>query len=350
MPKIFNRNFNKLPKPPRLSKIPKPSTWIIILLIFIALGIIVSSFLRIITPQQPVPVIPKSEISTTNSERGATQFNNIVFEGEFSEITQPLNIYQATINNIKSTDLMNIAIKTMMEKYYLQEVYSENGLVIYANKDYDLSIDYNINELNFSNRSSGEPPVLNSNSALQSALDFVNFLSPDSELHPINHQIKYFAGNLHLKPASKIDANIIEIPFSYFFDQLPLYLNHETDAPVTIMVDGTNQIQKLVFKAVILNSQVLASAPPITIANALINVNEHKIGSLIRVIENSPTPLSLDVVQQGTLTEAALEYRFDAELKLIYPFYRFEGTFVDNNGQAFQGTLITPATTVDVSN
>ena len=333
-----------------MKKSIKNLNWIKLLLIFSAIGIVIGSLFRILTPQEHTPTLPETQTALVNPDGTKSEFQNITFEGTHLAPEQELGVYQAILSEAKTKTALNAAIERLASHHQLKEIYTDTTSSIHTGELYTLLIDFTSNEINFSKDSLETTVIPGLEASLEKAANFLYFVLPETNFRPIPQQVKYYGGELHLVPLPKQEASIVEIPFSVLVDQLPVFYHQEIDAFARVFVDGNGQVQKAVIRPISLEYELATSFTPITIEEALVGINQKNIGSIIRTAADNPTPVSLEEIKNGILKSTNLEYRIDPALNLIYPCYRFEGNFIDKNNQKFEGVLITPAIAIEDRN
>ncbi len=322
----------------------KNMSWLKILLIFVCLGIVISAFFRILTPQEePSPEIPISQMVSESPEGVVSKFGNISLDTDFSPDTKNLGIYQLNILQDKSGQMSAQAVEKIISHHQLQLTHSGRETLVYGSNEHTLFVNPDTNKINFSKNNSQPEGRVDYEQAVEAASNFLEFALPDNKLKPIVNSVNYYHGELHLHPTTKNKAKFIEIPFSYYIDELPVYYFKEIKPQAVILVDTENQIEKAVLQPIYFEYEQSTTFSPITAEKAVELINQQNVAAFIKKDEDTPTPLSLEEIQEGRITQVKMEMRADPELKLIYPCYRFDGYFVDNNNQEFEATLITPA-------
>ena len=318
----------------------KNKHWLKILLFMIAFFLIIGAIISLFTPQKTK--ISFKEAPLQNVDFSSSNFENIVFEGEFNPPTNEFEIYsyQSQHNDIQQL------IALLKNKFQLEPSdYSEN---LYLGNEYTLSHSPVENSVALSlNQSSNTNAFVDRSLALDRTSEFLEQILPKNQYSLLNSQTKYYSNQGHLSPSSPLNATLIEFQFFYQFDDTPVFMANATEAPVKIMVNNQLQIQRAIIAPVELIFQPVGQRALISVQDAVDNINNHSLGALIKIAQEKIEPIALASIDSGVLKEVALEYRVDPTNNLIFPFYKFEGEFVNNKNEIFWAYLITPAVVVE---
>lgn len=308
--------------------------------IVVCAALILSSVFRLLTPQEPT--IPLTPFITSNFDGSKTQFSNISFSGD--EITLP-----ATLPLVQITNQANAQTIT-------NQIINTYGLIQTSEGFWKSDLGYSMTK----NQYTGEyrffipqPPTSNTTRLAEQDL-ISNAEAKLKEILPTTNTpiaveteyIRYFANSIEsYEEVSPVDAGYASIPFSYSFggypyrfDKIP-YSNFE----VGINMDGG--VKYISFFPQFFDSQVVSEKTLIPIEEATTNISEQKasITTFQYVNENDIRELNLNSLQQVNLTEIEVQYRLDLSLNMLYPFFAFSGTAVDQNNNQLRVQIITPA-------
>jgi hypothetical protein len=311
--------------------------WPFLLVVFFFVGLLITFILRLITPSEVV--IPKSEFITTNSTGDSTNFDNIRFTGNF--ILPVASLPLLTIQPSQTT--LDYVREQLIENYQLDQVVGVSGL--WRGKTHVLSYnEYEDEFIFYKNIAPDDSLIQESQSAIRSATTFVQATFPNLSLVAQLENIIYFQGLEELEETTPAQASAVQVSFTYFEEGVPVYLEHEKTATITVIINSFYEVQKVVFQPHFIN--IVPSKQKINLIDlgtALENINQRNEASIISAFETEAGLFSLEQVKSGTLTSATLEYRGDLENNFAYPFYRFSGELTNQAGQTIQAEIITPA-------
>jgi len=311
--------------------------WVTILLVFSLVGLIATAIFRLITPTEPVA--PKTEFITTNQAGGSTSFNNIRFTGSPPSPIESLPL--ATIQPSQTT--LDYVREQLIANYQLQQVVGISGL--WSGNTHTLSYNEEADEYLFYALDTLEDSLLTEpNLAIENAQAFVRATFPNLPLVAQRESVTYFQGLEELEETTRSEAMALEISFAYAVENIPVYIGHQRTAPITVVVNSLNEIQKVVFQPHFLTiTPAEELSKVIDLSAALESINNRDEASIVSAYETTTGVFSLAEIQDGALDSVRLEYRADLESGLAYPFYRLTGELVNTDGQTIQAEIITPA-------
>ena len=311
--------------------------WLVLLIVFTLISLLITFVLRIITPQETI--VPKTKFITTTTADGSVAFNNIRFVGTFTPSINSLPL--ATIQPSQTT--LDYVKEQLIETYELNQVVGFSSL--WRGEAYTLSYDEHIDQfLFYKNVVPKNTLIQEPNRTIKSAENFVSTTFPNLALTPQKEKITYFQGLEELTETTALNATAVEIPFTYAIEGIPVYLAHDRTMPITVIVNSTYEIQKVVFQPDFVDViPAKQKTNLIDLGTALENINNHNEASIIAAFEKETGIFTLDEVVEGTLNTAQLEYRADLETGVVYPFYHFAGTVINQTNQTIQAEIITPA-------
>jgi hypothetical protein len=106
-------------------------------------------------------------------------------------------------------------------------------------------------------------------------------------------------------------------------------------------------IQKAAISPIYLQPELLFTTKLLSPQEVVDKINQNDNAAIIVISQEEIIPHEITDIQSGTLKTVKLEYRFDNQLKLIYPFYRFSGDLTNNQNQLITADIISPAIAVD---
>ena len=273
--------------------------------------------------------------------------SKITYVGDYQPEIIQVGVYkqdQASANQL--IELQKI-VQKLVERYNLEVIDESKENITYISQEHVLFIDLENKEIKFSRINSPESTnIVSQKKAISTAKEFLRLVLPEQNLYPITENIQFFIGSHQLALADPTQATAVEVPFSYLIENFPLYEEGAINPFVLILVNSNLQVQKLEVRASITTPEQVFATTLITLDEALANINQKKDGSFIEYLEtdqfltSAPT---LESIRQGMTDSVKIEYRIDSKLNLIYPFYRFEGEFINQENILFNGEIITPA-------
>lgn len=321
----------------------KKRRWLIYFAIFLALLLIISAILSALTPDQPK--IPPSELNSTAEQKPETIYQQISYEGGYPEFPSVLPIAQARVADIK-TELIN----QFMNRFNLK-VNEPNILWVSDEASLNAVGEFLI-FTNYNTRgSTGESKTLSATEGIEVAYKFLQNYLPQYNVVPIrqevlltqNRAIEYRRNLSESTENQPESAEMAIIPFSYSLANYPIYYQDDRLPFVEIIVTADSGVTKATFQTRGLKYETTTEIPLISIDQAVANIQQNNQATIITYETNYAQELNLATIQTGILNAVQLEYRVDEENQLIYPFYRFEGEFINQDGLELTGQLITPA-------
>lgn len=304
------------------------------LVVSVILIIIVTYIIQLLTPPVASPVV-ESTIVTQNFDQTTSDLSAITFSGNELNITSPAKI-------VKTSPVINesVLVNTVIETLQLQQV-SEG---IWENDSWKLLHVKNPGYYELLNKKKTDSfKTVEKNQAINLAQNFVVNTLKVQNHSPIDQSLTFYSGLVELKETNEFKANIIQIPFSYTVDGYPVYVGQQQALPIRIMVNSNQEITKVTFNPLPFEYAALENVNPISVDQAVNNMNEKNLGSFIYAYKPEFTAVDLSSAITGTLKTVSFEYRYDEQKQTIYPFYRFTGTLQENNGTPFEAEIITPA-------
>lgn len=318
----------------------KNRNWLWILLVFTLIGLVLTAIFRLLTPQ--TPVIPKTEFISTNTSGGSTTFSNIRFTGTFTSAVAQLPV--ATIQPSQTS--LDYVRSSLIEKFDLQQIVGLSG--VWQGELYTLA--YNPHGDDFTFYSRTEPPyevlLTDPNRSVETAQQFVRETFPNLQLIARRESIRYLKGDGHeYEESTRDQASGLNVDFVYTIEGVPVYFGHERAPVISVFIDSQNEIRSVVFQPYFVDFAVsTVPSEVISLETALANINARNEASIISAYEEvEATGFTLDQIQSGELQTAVLEYRADVDTGTVYPFYRFTGELLNDEGKTIHAEIITPA-------
>jgi len=315
--------------------------WYVILIGISVVGLVLTTLFTIFTPKETI--IPKTDFVITNNGGDQTRFKNIRFTGEVPEAKPKY-------------PLATISPSTITAEYLKDQLIKEHSLKIVPDvpglwKGEKFTLSYNTQDdsyLFYSNFSPKDNLISETNKATKVAQDFVKTVFNSLPLTMYKGGIKRFYGIGELREVSFGETTIIEVPFIYTINNIPLFLEHQKQAAISVLINSDYEVQKIVFQDKfiypLLTEKNLTTIP---INEAIDNINNRQEASIISAYNKETGTISLKEIESGDLTSVTIEYRADLNQKIAYPFYHFVGKLFSNEGKIIDAEIITPAVKVE---
>lgn len=300
-----------------------------------ALLLIISAVLRVLTPP-PIP-IHQSPTLTQNYDGTKTTFQNIQFTGNPPQLPTQLSIAKAAPSSLTTEKITG----QFIDKFQLKPLAQPPN--VWVGKDYSLTKDEGMGFfILVKNIPSTSTAVVNKNQALASAQSLLSTFFPNITLSPVLEKIGYLEGGTEPAPTTPEKAQTMYIPFSYKIDNYPVFYQNQREYPFEVVMNNSNEIQRLFFYPFFYTFSSLEKKAPISIQAAMQNTQNGK-ASVVGSRADVGGPTQMSQVSSANFTDVSLEYRVDDKSQLAYPFYRFSGSGVDARGKKISLEVITPA-------
>ncbi|MCA9369942.1 MAG: hypothetical protein H6774_02030 [Pseudomonadales bacterium] len=311
--------------------------WLKAIVLFVFFALVASSIFQSLTTQrQSVVRVSEGQVNYLGE---TTTFEDIVFVGTTSSLETTGSIYSTSLTNQGE----QIA-QRLIERYALLP--SPHLDDLWVNGESSLSYDALSQEFLFIpglSTSENTQGVFNTAAAIQEAQQFLTNDLQIQNITPLQEGIIYFDSGYEFNKTSELKATIAQIPFAQTtVENNPVFQNTAYTPPYIVVIDKDNTLLKVVFSPYMFSARAEQEADLISVNTAIENINNNQ-GILIQTEHNPFEYTPLDSINSGSLDQASVEYRLDTDQSLIYPFYRFTGTLTNNQGQSFEGTIITPA-------
>ena len=306
------------------------------LLIVSIISFIIVIFIRLITPQESV--VEKTTFINTNRDNEKTTFSQIYFVGQSIKTPKKISSLGVQFSSTTVDDIKD----NLIQKYQLKRHPSLNTL--WTGESYSLSYNNINDEYTFSKKSYIKPNLVTDvNKAIKSAETFISEVFPNIETKTLSKNIRYLHGEIEMHLGERNEANAVEIPFTYSINSIPVFIDHKPAPLFSVIFNAEYEVQKIVFQ-----SDLLAVFPTdnslstISIEKAIENINNEQ-AVIINSYSDDGALYSIKDIKSGDLEKVSFEYRVDTKEAIGYPFYRFSGELVNNEGKTIQAEIITPA-------
>ncbi|MEA2056395.1 MAG: hypothetical protein U9O78_01600 [Patescibacteria group bacterium] len=313
--------------------------WWQALLILAGLGVLVTTIIKVITPNRSSPPTPNIVDGSKKDMDSDEVFSNIVYEGPSLAIDRSLKIYQPKQTSITQGNIKEI----LLETYKLESHKSAKN--VWVGPDYSLHKPEGKSEYQLSSTSSiSSVTKIRPLAAINEAEKIINSLFGNYKLTPFEKNVEYFKGSYHLEPSSEEETQWVSVPFTHLIEnRYPVYYEKNIAAIVEVLIGPKYTLQKATFSFPLLEFEQKYEKSTLSVENAVQNINNNNQTTIVTALTSQAGQLDLSKIKSGKLEECQLEYRFDASTGLLYPFYRFKGELINQNNKKIFAQIITPA-------
>ncbi len=320
---------------------PTPKQWYqrlpIVVGVLLVGAVIFTVVIRVLTPP-PTPVETQVISSTPNPVE--TDFIDVRYTGETVAIPEQLAVATTTTSLSQQQ-----VVQALASRFTLSQ--SSDSQYFWTGGRYSMSLDPSRNEYMVIGGHDDDEfynSYIDTDAAVKIATELISDLFPDSSLQVDEANIKYF-GDGH-EPAFVSEDKAVKalIPFTYFVAEYPVFLLHDELSPVTLTVDSNGDIQRLSVRVPLLSPQPARgeALATLSIPEAIESIITDQ-ATVIAARTDRGQRYTLNQLRDVNLQRATVEYRFDPNSSLLYPFYRFTGTAVSGTSSRIDVTVVTPA-------
>jgi len=307
-----------------------------ILVIFVIIALLISAILMILTPQKEKVV--QSDFVTSNYNQTQSTFKKVIFTGGETTVPETFKIYQ--IDTMLS--LGDVLASAIIRDYQLE---NHEKLENYWIKDKHVLIKNTYENrwsLDFSPQKNENRVTIIVDEAIDKCFNFYSKYNIASTLTAQKDNIIYLDGNLQQEEADPKKATSLQIPLSYELDGYPVFYQNESNYPFFCKINNNYEIERIVFKENLHVFKLVREIPSISIDQAIKNIKNGKV-SIINAQSKIVEAIDLNWINEAELQSVSIDYRFDENLKIAYPFYKFQAKITNSAGIDIQAELITPA-------
>lgn len=307
-----------------------------ILVIFVIIALLISAILMILTPQKEKVV--QSDFVTSNYNQTQSTFKKVIFTGGETTVPETFKIYQ--IDTMLS--LGDVLASAIIRDYQLE---NHEKLENYWIKDKHVLIKNTYENrwsLDFSPQKNENRVTIIVDEAIDKCFNFYSKYNIASTLTAQKDNIIYLDGNLQQEEADPKKATSLQIPLSYELDGYPVFYQNESNYPFFCKINNNYEIERIVFKENLHVFKLVREIPSISIDQAIKNIKNGKV-SIINAQSKIVEAIDLNWINEAELQSVSIDYRFDENLKIAYPFYKFQAKIINSAGIDIQAELITPA-------
>jgi hypothetical protein len=294
--------------------------WLLFLAVAAVVFIIANAINILLVNREPE--IPATTFIQTNVDNSQSSFSEVTYSGSSIEIPTELPVASAQRFTTSEDDVLALIVEQFNvtphpnvpnlwtnDSWALSE--SRNGLFTLVKNNFQII----------------ENPELDINQTTNVAQNFVNNYFQQLNITLINSSIRYY--NNVFEPR-EIDASpnaaMVKIPFSYTIAGYPVFYEQNALFPFEVWVTAENEVSKFTYYPQFVQLQEVGTKPLISIDQAIENINQNNLASVISYNNTSTTIITLEEVTSADLTSVSLEYRVDSSTNVAFPFYRFAGT------------------------
>jgi hypothetical protein len=320
-------------------KIPqtKRPNFIAIVCIVGAIALVLATIFTILTPQKEK--IIANDFTVNNYDNTQSTFKKISYSGSDFSLPERFNIYQAQNSSGIAEELANkliidlqLTADSNIENYWLSPT---SALAKNSHEHY-----YVLN--NASTAKGDREATIITDEAIKNCL---NFYSKYNLLLPLVAQkddVLYLNSGFEQSIVEARDASAVQIPLTYELDGYKVFYENQNDYPFFCRVNNLYELERVVFRDFFQEFQIVKQVPPISVDQAVSNIKKGSV-SIIQAKSEITSVVDLNWINTADLYSVALEYRYDEQLKIAYPFYKFQAKLTNSAGINIQAELITPA-------
>lgn len=323
-------------QPTKKTVIPRWGWW---LLGFASIGIIFASLIRVIWGPSTTPIDPNATIIPQSADvPSSVQLTEVRYTGDTPSFPSQLPILQ--IESVTDIDQVSAAL---IERYQLTPV--RNVANTWATSRFSLQTTFNSatlinNDPALPSPDTETPRAGQLLAASQSIIDQLPL--PTSLLVTQTEDISYFAASSQLTPASHEEAGLFLIPYTITIEDIPVFWRDSLASSISVLITKTLQLQRLDITPFVDSISPISSRRLISLDQALDNISDQK-GSILLLSGEIGSSGNLNSVRSATFDTVNLEYRVPVGDQLLIPFFRFEGTATNFEGESFLISVTTSA-------
>ena len=299
--------------------------------------LLVAAIIKIITPTSEKIVV--NDFAVNNYDDTQSTFKKISFSGNEITIPETFNIYQAQNSTGLADELAN---KLLIEYQLVADDDIEN---------YWLSNDYALAKNSYEHYYTfkGATPdngsknlAIIANSAIEVCQNFYSKYNINLPLIPQEDALIYLDSGFEQNVVESNQATFLQIPLTYELDGYKVFYENQNSYPFFCRVDNLYNLERVVFRDFFQEFQVVRQMSAISINQAVNNIKKGN-ASIIDAESDYAVVIDLNWINEADLYSVSIEYRYDSELKIAYPFYKFQAKLTNSAGINIQAEIITPA-------
>ena len=306
------------------------------LIIFVIASLLISAILIAITPQKEK--VSQTDFVTNNYNDTQSTFKKVNFTGREIIVPEKFKLYQP----VTSISLINELADKIIKDYQLEQGEKLNNY--WTRENYTLIKNSYENRWSFDlypEKVENKVPII-TDEAIATCFDFYSKYNISLSLVAQKDEISYLDGKLQQEKSEPEEALYLQIPLTYELDGYPVFYQSENNYPFFCKINNNYEIERIVFKDVFYMFESVKEMPSISIEQAIRNIKNEKV-SIIDAQSQIADAIDLNWINEADLQSVSIDYRFDENLKLAYPFYKFKAKLTNSAGINIQAELITPA-------
>lgn len=326
---------NNTPTPHSSLKI-KFRFWSVIgVLVFVAL--LLSVVFKILTPIEKKVVI--NSFAVNNYDTSKSTFKKINYSGPDIIIPEALNIYKSSNDLGLAEELTSrliadyqLVAHESIENYWLGENYS------LAKNSHEHFYTFSSG---LKNNGNDELQII-SEAAIETCQNFYkkyNILLP---LVPQKNDLIYLNSGFEQSVVSAQKATFLQIPLTYELDGYKVFYENQNDYPFFCRVDNFYNLERVVFHDFFQEFSITNKLSSLSLDQAIKNI-KNGTASIIDAQSKIVSVIDLNWINEADLYAVEIEYRYDSELKIAYPFFKFSAKLTNSAGINIEAKIITPA-------
>jgi hypothetical protein len=315
-------------------QIKKQNNFLLYFSIVVVIALIVSAIFILITPAEEK--IIESDFVSVNYDKTNSEFATVNFSGSEIEVTDKLNIYRPK-QAISSADFAEKIINSyelVANPDYDNYWVGENSSMIKRNSD-----DYYILQFGFPER---PDEIINKDQAISTCLAFIKEKNLNLNVVTQENEILYLDNGTEQNIVNEEQAQFLQIPLTYELDSHPVFFEQETYYPIFCRVNSNYQVERFVFKELFNEFEAVKGMNSLSLDKAINNIKKGK-ASIIDANSQITSNFDLFYIKEANLYQVELEYRYDENLAIAYPFYHFKAKITNSEGLNLESDIITPA-------
>lgn len=183
-------------------------------------------------------------------------------------------------------------------------------------------------------------PELDLSRVIQQATQFVHNEFGLTSYIPEPDQVVFLGEE---STANAATAEFIKVPFAYQLDNFPVKYTTSIEPPVAVTVNRLYEVFRIDLYVNLPTPTAPASLEPLTVSQAIEQIRQNT-GSIISSSLESGALIELERITDLTLDAAKLQYRYDPNSNVFYPYYEFSGqATTDRSDERYNVVIITPA-------
>lgn len=306
-------------------------------MILISVALLMALILTILTPKKEKVIA--NDFVVNNYDNTQSTFKKINYSGTEISVPEFFNIYQSNnslglAEELAQKIIINnqLVADSAIENYWLGE---KSAL---AKNNYEKY--YILNNV-FDEKGESDLTII-VNEAIEVCQNFYSKYNIVLPLIVQKDSILYLDSGFEQNIVSPQRATFLQIPLTYELDGYKVFYENQNDYPFFCRVNNLYNLERVVFRDFFHEFKSFKQMPSISIDQAVGNIKKGS-ASIIDAQSEIAQVIDLNWINQADLYSVKIEYRYDNELKIAYPFYKFQGKLTNSAGINIDAEIITPA-------